>query len=180
MSDDAEQEARAFFVDSRFEQLARRPGGMPRDEALERAQATIDEIRPSFGEWLDDAAERAQQGDRAKRAARLQRPQLGSYVAYVLCLRIRDVGTTMGFDLVTFVAGNLSEIFEAINSGTDYRADLIDCHIQALLLARQEQYRNLRPEQLPELSSGLRRVAEYAPKSNGHAAKAENGSFHES
>jgi hypothetical protein len=30
MSDDADQEARAFFVDSRFEQLARRPGGMPR------------------------------------------------------------------------------------------------------------------------------------------------------
>ena len=54
MSDEAEREARAFFVDSRFEQLARRPGGMPRDEALERAQATIDEIRPSFGEWLDD------------------------------------------------------------------------------------------------------------------------------
>ena len=53
MSDDAEQDARAFFVDSRFEQLARRPGGMPRDEALERAQATIDEIRPSFGDWLD-------------------------------------------------------------------------------------------------------------------------------
>ena len=71
----------------------------------------------------------------------------------------------MGFDLVTFVAGNLSKIFEAINSGTEDRADLIDCHIQALLLARQEQNRNLRPEQLPELSSGLRRVAEYAPKS---------------
>jgi hypothetical protein len=52
--------------------------------------------------------------------------------------------------------------------------------LAALLLARQEQYRNLRSEQLPELSSGLRRVAEYAPRSNGRAAKAENGSFHES
>ena len=55
-------------------------------------------------------------------------------------------------------------------------ADLIDCHIQALLLARQEQYRNPLPG---SSASGLRRVAEYAPSSNGHAAKAENGSFQE-
>jgi hypothetical protein len=176
MSDDAEREARAFFVDSRFEQLARRPGGMPREEALERAQATIDEIRPSFGEWLDDQLQELSKVIEQNGPHGSNDPNW-VHNAYVLCLRIRDVGTTMGFDLVTFVAGNLSEIFEAINSGTDYRADLIDCHIQALLLARQEQYRNLRPEQLPELSSGLRRVAEYAPKANGHAAKAENSSL---
>ena len=179
MSDDAERDARAFFVDSRFEQLARRPGGMPRDEALERAQTMIDEIRPSFGEWLDGELKEL------SRVVEQSGPHGANepgwvHAAYTQCLRIRDVGTTMGNDLVTFVAGNLSEIFNAINSGTDYRADLIECHIQALLLARQEQYRNLRPEQLPELSSGLRRVAEYAPRSNGHAAKAENGSFHES
>ena len=179
MSDDADQEARAFFVDSRFEQLARRPGGMPRDEALERAQAMIDEIRPSFGEWLDDQLKELSKVIEQSGPHGSNDPNW-VHTAYVLCLRIRDVGTTMGFDLVTFVANNLSEIFEAINSGTEYRADLIDCHIQALLLARQEQYRNLRPEQLPELSSGLRRVAEYAPRSNGHAAKTENGSLLES
>lgn len=38
----------------------------------------------------------------------------------------------------------------------------------------------LRPERVPEFSSGLRRVAEYAPRSNGHAVKAENGSLLES
>jgi hypothetical protein len=178
MSDDSEQDARMFFVDSRFEQLARRPGGMPRDEALERAQATIDEIRPSFAEWLDQELKELSKVVEQNGPHGSNDPNWVN-TAYTQCLRMRDVGTTMGFDLVTFVAGNLSEIFEAINSGTDYRADLIDCHIQALLLARQEQYRNLRPEQLPELSSGLRRVAEYAPKSNGHAAKAENGSFQE-
>jgi hypothetical protein len=179
MSDDSEQDARMFFVDSRFEQLARRPGGMPRDEALERAQATIDGIRPSFAEWLDQELKELSKIVEQNGPHGSNDPNWVN-TAHTQCLRMRDVGTTMGFDLVTFVAGNLSEIFEAINSGTDYRADLIDCHIQALLLARQEQYRNLRPEQLPELSSGLRRVAEYAPKSNGHAAKAENGSFHES
>jgi hypothetical protein len=179
MSDDAEQDARTFFVDSRFEQMARRPGGMPRDEALERAQATIDEIRPSFAEWLDSELKELSRVVEQNGPHGSNDPNWVD-TAHTLCLRIRDVGTTMGFDLVTFVAGNLSEIFDAINSGTDYRADLIECHIQALLLARQEQYRNLRPEHLPELSSGLRRVAEYAPKSNGHAPKAENGSFQES
>ena len=176
MADDAEQDARAFFVDSRFEQLARRPGGMPRDEALERAQTMIEEIRPSFGEWLDGELKELSRVVEQTGPHGANDPGWVS-AAYTQCLRIRDVGTTMGYDLVTFVANNLSEIFDAINSGTEYRADLIDCHIQALLLARQEQYRNLRPEQLPELSSGLRRVAEYAPRSNGHAAKAENGSM---
>jgi hypothetical protein len=178
MSDDPEQDARMFFVDSRFEQLARRPGGVAREEALERAQAEIDEIKPGFGDWLDAELQElskviGQNGPDGSNDANW------IDIAYILSLRIRDVGTTMGFDLVTFVANNLSEIFEAINAGAEYRADLIDCHIQALLLARQERYRNLRPEQLPELSSGLRRVAEYAPKSNGSAAKADNGSFQE-
>ena len=174
MPDDPEQDARAFFVDSRFEQLARRPGGMPRDEALERAQAKIDEIRPSFGDWLDGELQELSKviGQNGPDGSN-DRNWID--IAYIQCLRIRDVGTTMGFDLVTFVANNLSEIFEAINAGAEYRADLIDCHIQALLLARQERYRNLRPEQLPELSSGLRRVAEYAPKSSGHAPKSANG-----
>jgi hypothetical protein len=30
------------------------------------------------------------------------------------------------------------------------------------MLARQERYRNMRPDQLPELSAGLRRVVERA------------------
>jgi hypothetical protein len=75
---------------------------------------------------------------------------------------MRDVGTTMGFELVTFITNNLCEIFEAIIAGASPRNEIIDCHIDALLLAKQEQYRHLRPEQLPELNSGLRRVLEVA------------------
>ncbi len=163
MSNDAEQDAKIFFVDSRFENLARRPGGVPREEAIELARAEIEEIKPRFGDWLDQ--ELLQLGELI-RQGESHGPDNADWieVPYLICHRIRDVGTTMGFELVTFVANNLCEIFEAINAGAEYRADLIDCHIQALLLAKQEQYRNLRPEQLPELSSGLRRVVEYAPK----------------
>jgi len=35
-------EARLFFVDTRFQKMARRPGGVPRDRAIEQAQKYID------------------------------------------------------------------------------------------------------------------------------------------
>jgi hypothetical protein len=64
--------------------------------------------------------------------------------------------------MLTFVASNLCEIFDAVNAGADYRGDLVELHIEALMLARQDRYRNMRPDQLPELSAGLRRVVERA------------------
>jgi hypothetical protein len=42
---------------------------------------------------------------------------------------------------------------------------MIDCHMDALLLARTEQYRHLTPDQVPEMASGLRRVVELAKAS---------------
>jgi hypothetical protein len=169
MSDDDEQDARVFSVDCRYEQLARRPGGVPRDEAIARARAVIEEeIKPGFGAWLDQ--ELTELGELIRNGSTDgSGHDPWTEAAYVQCRRIRDVGTTMGFDLITFVANNLCEIFEAVKSGAEYRADLVDCHIQALLFARQERYRNLHPEQLPELSSGLRRVVEYVPRE--HAPK---------
>ena len=162
MANDAESDAKAFFVDGRFEQMARRPGGVPREEAIERALAMIEENKPGFCDWLD--RELAELGELI-RQNESQGADQGDWTetAYLQCARMRDVGTTMGFELVTFVASNLCEIFQAVNDGAEYRGDLVDCHMQAMLLARQEQYRNLRPDQLPELSGGLRRVVEYVP-----------------
>ncbi len=166
-NDEEEPDARIFSVDSRFEKLARRPGGVPREEAIERAHEMIEELKPGFSQWLD--RELSELGELIRQGEAHDYDAAWSDAAYQQCHRIRDVGTTMGFDLVTFVANNLCEIFATISSGGEYRADLVDCHIQALLFARQERYRNLQPEQLPELSSGLRRVIEYVPKE--HAPK---------
>ena len=161
MSSDTD-DARIFPVDNRFNQLARRPGGLPRDQALERAHSTIDENKVGFGDWLEQ--ELRQLNDAIERCASSDgRDAEAVDVAYHHCRHIRDVGTTMGYELASFVANNLCEIFASIKAGTEYRGDLVDCHFEALLLAKQEQYRNLRPEQLPELSGGLRRVAEYMP-----------------
>ena len=174
MTTDKSTEARTFLVETRFQKLARRPGGVTRAEAIEHAQARIEEVRPSFSDWLD--------GELEGLAALIGRSANGSgnvgWIddALAHARRIRDVGTTMGFPLLTFVADNLCDIFEAIKGGAECRHELLDCHIEALLLARQERYRSVRPEQVPELTGGLRRVAERAGVIPEPAAKARAAS----
>jgi hypothetical protein len=160
-SDNDENEARIFPVETRFQELARRPGGVPRDEAIERAQTLIEERRPSFYEWLDRELATLAEACRKAAAGELKAAAWAEDAA-IRTRHIRDVGTTMGFDLLTFVANNLSEMLEGVAAGAEYRADLVECHLEAMLLAKQDRYRNMRPEQLPELSGGLRQVLERA------------------
>jgi hypothetical protein len=159
MAEKIRNEGRTFEVETRFQKMARRPGGIPREQAIERAQSKIEEVKPSFTEWLDGGINELI-GLAGNAAQGAYSDASWTEGAALLSRRIRDVGTTMGFELVTFIANNLCEIFEAIGNGAEYRSELVNCHIEALLLAKQERYRALRPEQLPELSSGLRRVLE--------------------
>lgn len=39
---------RMFPVETQFQKLARREGGVPRDKAIEQANANIEEIKPGF------------------------------------------------------------------------------------------------------------------------------------
>jgi len=155
------REAKIFSVDTRFNKLARRPGGLPREQAIERAQANIDDIKPGFVDWLErELFELIELITPRKSGEALPADRLEQ--ALVRCRRMRDVGATMDYSLVTFVANNLAKIIETVLSGAEYRQDMIDCHVEALQLARQEQYRRLRPDQLPDLSGGLRLVLEIA------------------
>jgi hypothetical protein len=164
MPNDQSKDAQVFDVETRFQKLARRPGGVPRELALERAQADLDKSLPAFDAWLSEELDRLVALSREAAAAAF--PDIGwAQDAAVQSGKIRDVGTTMGYDLITFIANNLCEIFEAISAGGDYRPDLIDCHLEALLLVRQERYRGMRPDQVPELISGLRLVVERATAS---------------
>jgi hypothetical protein len=158
-------EARTFTVESRFQKLARRPGGVSRDEAIERAQSAIEDVKPGFVDWLD--------GEVKELTALTRKASAGEFTdtkwvtsADTHSRRIRDVGTTMGYQLLSFVANSLCETFEAIEGGFEYRADLVDCQVEALLLAKQERYRNMRPDQVPELSAGLRQVVQRAGQSS--------------
>jgi hypothetical protein len=159
MAQQSDRDPNIFSVDTRFQQLARRPGGVTRERAIEIAERHIEELKPDFGDWLDRelqdlSASIRQLAANPGNAASLERAQQ-------TCCQLRDVGGTMGYELVTFVANNFCHVLDAM-AGATYDEDMIDCHMDALLLARTDQYRHLTPDQVPEMTSGLRRVVELA------------------
>ena len=124
----------------------------------------------SFGEWLDSEIE-SLTAEISKERSIPAGDTAWAQAALIHARQMRDVGTTMGFELVTFITGNLCEIFESIAAGASPRNELIDCHIDALLLAKQERYCHLRPEELLELSTGLRRILDVDSASTDGSAK---------
>ncbi|MBX9776522.1 MAG: hypothetical protein K2Y71_19255 [Xanthobacteraceae bacterium] len=169
MADQPSRDPNVFPIDTRFQQQARRPGGVARESAIESAQRQIDDMKPGFVDWLDRelkelaAAARLVTSSPADAAA-IER-------AHQASCQLRDVGATMGYELVTFVANNFCSILDAIKAGAPFDRDMVDCHLDALLLARTEPYRHLRPEQVPEMSRGLRRVVELASASAAREAR---------
>jgi hypothetical protein len=169
MADSTKGDAAIFPVDTRFQQMARRPGGVPRERALDGAQRHIDELKPEFNNWLSRELEEL--------AVSIQQVVINPSDAAVLerahqvCSQLRDVGGTMSYELVTFVADNLCDILDAIKAGATCDKNMIDCHMDALALAKTDAYRNLRPEQVPELTSGLRRMVELAIASSARESK---------
>jgi len=160
MAKQPDNDPNIFTVDTRFQQLARRPGGVTRERAIEIAQRHIEELKTDFGDWLDRelqdlSASIRQLSANPGNAASLDRAQQA-------CSQLRDVGATMGYELVTFVANNFCHVLDAVMAGAAYDKDVIDCHMDALLLARTDQYRQLTPDHVPEMASGLRRVVELA------------------
>jgi len=160
MSKLEEKEAREFHVETKFQQFAKRPGGIPREQAIVNAQTTVAALKPNFETWVDDEmaklmktvpADGADAGDRAWMEA-----------ADLHCQRLADVSATMGYDFVSYVANNLCLMFEAIRRGADYRRDVMVCHLDALTLGRKDRFARMKPEDVPELTDGLRRVLESA------------------
>jgi hypothetical protein len=161
MSDKAtvNDDAREFQVVTNFQKQARRPGGIARDKALRNADANIDLLKPAFEDWLDEEI------NALVRNIPIDEPSNHSDLSWIDAAninsqRLADVAATMDYQFVSFVAKNLSLIFDAIKNGAEYHSDVITCHVNALRLARQQQYRELRSEDLPELSEGLRRILE--------------------
>lgn len=151
-------EARIFDVETRFHQLAKRPGGISRDKAIEEAHASIDEKKPGFDEWvLVEMQGLAAAIDTARTGST---PEHWVERANVHTRNMRDVGTTMGAELMTFIADALCEVLDGIEAGLPYDLDTLLCYFDALILVRQPEYRGLRPDQVPELTTGLRRIAD--------------------
>jgi hypothetical protein len=159
MTGQTSREATIFFVETNFQKLAKRPGGTPREQAISSAQANIDTLKKTdFPHWLETTLNELLSTIRLLDT----NPQDQRLIqqAYTRCLHLQDVGATMGYELVTFTARNMSEYFEALIAGAPYSSDTVNLHVDAITLASKPPYCHLRPDQLPEMSDGLRRVVE--------------------
>ena len=159
MAKDQPDEARIFAVETRFQKLARRPGGVSRQDAIKQAGKKLEDAEPGFDAWLDDEMKHLAQA--------LQRIQDDKGDAKTIesasfhCYQLRNVGSTMNCELVSFIAGCLCDVLDAISAGAECDKHSLKCHADALLLARQKKYRHLKPEQVPELTAGLRRIVKH-------------------
>lgn len=169
MPKNATPDANIFYADTRFERMARRSGGVEREVALEQAQNQVEDLTSEFRIWIDDQFEELNEA-----FARIDRDPGNKAAlehAYHIGSQLRDVGGTMGYELVTFIAKTLCDILEAYMAGAAYDKNVIECHSNAFLLAKTEQYRHLRPDQVPEMTNGLLRVVEITSIVPPNAAK---------
>ena len=47
-------EASVFYADNRFDRMARRPGGLTPEKALEAAHANLEELHADFADWINN------------------------------------------------------------------------------------------------------------------------------
>jgi hypothetical protein len=161
--DSSDGHVRIFPVETTFQKHARRPGGVPRDRAIKYAVARVEETKSEFEEWLSKELEAL--ADTVRKLKSGETAPEWVDVANRHSRHLRDVGTTMGSELLTYIAGSLCEILDEIAAGAPCNIDSVTCHVDALFLARQQPYWSLKPEQVPELTAGLRRVVDHVSTS---------------
>lgn len=150
--------ATEFHVDTRFQQMARRPGGISRDEAITRAQEKIEDTRPEIDGWLDRELHSLNTIVSAALAGKAERTWIRDANEHTR--QLRNAGSTIGLELLTYVADILCEMFEEASAGGECDVEAVKCYVDSMMLARRNEYRNVRPDQVPELVEGLRRVAQ--------------------
>lgn len=149
-------QAKIFLANTRFEKLAKRPGGVARNDAIASASSNIDKIKPEVIFWIRKGSARL---DRAIQETWISADDAARFDSAIeLSASLRDIGTTVGFPLLSFICGNLCEILETQKSGVKFRKDIIDVHRMALTLSAQDDYRNSRPDDLPIFKSGFEKV----------------------
>lgn len=156
MNKPPDYEAREFHVETKFQQMAKRPGGVSREQALINAQSSVATLKPGFETWLDDEIAMLMRSIPREGDDLSDKNWMDAADGH--CQHLADVSATMGYDFVSYVAGNLCLMFDAIRQGADYRRDVMKCHVDALLLGRKDKFRRMKPEDVPELTEGLRRV----------------------
>lgn len=140
--------------------MARRPGGISRHRAIERAEVEIAEVKVEFDEWLSRELAELTTAFEAARDNQRDPERLAELTSHGR--QIRDVTATMRLELLSFVAGSLCDLLDSIGAEAEFPSDSIVCHLDALNLSARPDFRGLRPDQVPELTKGLRRVVKHA------------------
>lgn len=163
MTQKVSSQAIEFHVDTRFQQMARRPGGISREVAIAQAQGEIEAAKPDMEQWLD--------GELRQLCSLVDAAAAGTLTgtgwvrdANEHCRQLRNAGATIGLELLSHVADLLCDMLDRIGAGAECNVSSVKCCADSLLLARRDEYRYLRPDQVPELTEGLRRIVDLPPK----------------
>ena len=102
MTEKTPPNVRIFAVKTRFQELAQRPGGIPREIAIQQAESGIEGYKAEFVDWVERELQELTQALRKIDSAQPDMAQLDEI--YARSRQLRDTGTTMGLALLTFVA----------------------------------------------------------------------------
>ncbi len=158
MSGERDNQPRTFFVETRFQKMARRPGGLLRDEALRQASANLETLKPQFELSLEPMLQSCIEATRSLNQDFRDPAKIA--LAFDLCRELRNAAEPMGYQLLSFVCMILCDMLSRIGAGAAYDQEAVECVIDALVLASGPPYNVLSPGQVPELTSGLQRIAE--------------------
>ena len=133
---------------------------MSRARAIERAEIEIAEVKVEFDEWLSRELAELMTAFEAARDSQRDPGRLAELANR--SRQLRDVTATMRFELLSFVGASLCDLLDSISAEAEFPIESIVCHLDALNLSARPDFRGLRPDEVPELTKGLRRVVKYA------------------
>ena len=133
---------------------------MSRARAIERAEIEIAEVKVEFDEWLSRELAELMTAFEAARDSQRDPGRLAELANR--SRQLRDVTATMRFELLSFVGASLCDLLDSISAEAEFPIESIVCHLDALNLSARPDFRGLRPDEVPALTKGLRRVVKHA------------------
>lgn len=145
-------------VRSRFQKQASREGGVSKLEAIAKGQQAVEELAD---EYLSELSEDIRALDALvasiAKAGTDERKAILDGV-YVRAKRLRDLGKTFGYHLVTEVADLLCElVYRKQNDGTLVAHEIETCALAVKLVGARD-FQGTKSEQASSLLDGLRKV----------------------
>ncbi len=147
---------------TRFHRLAKREGGITLDEAIRRADEFVSTVKPKYLDWVAEDV-RSLATALAALSGHAPASPKDLDTAFHGARKIRDLGTTMGYPVITIVASSLCDLLERFKGGNVYSQPAIDTHMSSLLLVSSSAYDDLQQTVKDDLLPGLRRVVDRFP-----------------